>query len=65
MADKAYVVKFKPSALASVQTVVASTAEIHDEHLIFCNAEGELTALFLMEAVQSWNVLSGDRVRLR
>jgi hypothetical protein len=69
MPDKAYVVKLKssakPSDLASVQTIVASTAEIHDEHLIFCDARGELTALFLMEVVQSWNELSGARVRLR
>ena len=55
MADKAYIVKFKPQALGVVQTVIASTVEIHDEHLIFCNSKGELAALFLLEIVQSWN----------
>src|ERR1700685_1223737 len=27
------------------------------EHLVFLNAEGNLAALFLMEIIQSWNVL--------
>src|SRR5580692_3806380 len=44
MPDRAYLVKFKPPALGAVQTVVASTVEIHDEHLIFCNANGDLAA---------------------
>jgi hypothetical protein len=37
--------------------VVASTVEIHDEQLIFCNANGDLVALFLLEVVQSWSEL--------
>lgn len=63
MADKAYIVKFKPQALGVVQTVVASTVEIHDEHLIFCNAKGGLAALFLLEIVQSWNEISDESAR--
>jgi hypothetical protein len=55
MADKLYIVKFKPAALGVAQNVIASTVEIHDEHLIFCNSKGELAALFLLEIVQSWN----------
>jgi hypothetical protein len=55
MADKLYIVKFKPAALAVAHNVIASTVEIHDEHLIFCNSKGELAALFLLEIVQSWN----------
>jgi hypothetical protein len=58
MVDKTYIVKFKPPALGVVQTVVASTVEVHDEHLIFCKANGALVALFLSEVVQSWNELS-------
>jgi hypothetical protein len=54
MADKLYIVKFKPVALGA-QNVIASTVEIHDEHLIFCDSKGELAALFLLEIVQSWN----------
>jgi hypothetical protein len=42
--DKTFLVKFKPSALGIVQTVIASTVEIHDEHLTFCNSEGKLAA---------------------
>ena len=63
MADRAYIVKFKPSALGLVQTVVASTVEIHDEHLIFCNAKGDLAALFLLDIVQSWNEISDESAR--
>jgi hypothetical protein len=58
MAEKTYIVKFRPPDLGGVQTVIASTVEIHDEHLIFCNSKGELTALFLLEVVQSWNEIS-------
>jgi hypothetical protein len=55
MAEKAYIVKFKAPHPGAIQTVMASTVEIHDEHLIFCNSNGELRALFLLEIVQSWN----------
>jgi hypothetical protein len=56
MLEKTYLVRFKPPL--GVQQVIASTAEIHDEHLVFCDSEGKLTALFLLEIVQSWNMLS-------
>jgi hypothetical protein len=55
--DKTFLVKFKPSALGIVQTVIASTVEIHDEHLTFCNSEGKLAALFLLAIVQSYSEL--------
>ena len=57
MAYKAYLVKFKPPALGAVQTVIASTVEVHDEHLIFCDSKGRLAALFLLEMVESWSEL--------
>jgi hypothetical protein len=57
MADKTYLVRLKPPGLA-VQHVTASRFEIHGEHLVFVNSEGKLAALFLMELVQSWNVVS-------
>jgi hypothetical protein len=62
MAEKAYIIKFKPEALGVAHTVIASTVKIHDEHLIFCNSKGELTALFLLEIVQSWNEVSKREV---
>lgn len=55
MASKTYFVKFKPPALSLTHTVVASSVEIHDEHLIFCDSEGKLAALFLLETVESWS----------
>jgi hypothetical protein len=58
VANKTYIVKFKPPSLGHSQTVIASTVEIHDEHLIFCDSEGKLAALFLLEVVQSWNEIS-------
>jgi hypothetical protein len=42
----------------AVQHVIATSIEIHGEHLVFLNAEGKVAALFLMEIVRSWNVLS-------
>ena len=54
MDNKTYIVKFKPPAL-SLHLVIASTVEIHDEHLIFCDSEGRLAALFLLETVESWS----------
>lgn len=61
MASKTYVVKFKLPALGVVHTVIASTVEIHDEHLIFCDSEGKLAALFLLEVVESWSEISDAR----
>jgi hypothetical protein len=58
MTSKVYIVKFKSPAPGVVQTVSASTVEIHDEHLIFCDSEGKLAALFLLEIVESWSELS-------
>jgi hypothetical protein len=55
MTSKTYVVKFKPPILSLSHTVVAATVEIHDEHLIFCDSEGRLAALFLLETVESWS----------
>jgi hypothetical protein len=63
MGEKAFIVKFKPPGLGHIRTVIASTVEIHDEHLIFCNSKGDMTALFLLEIVESWNEVfaSGPR----
>ena len=55
MANKAYIVRFRPPALSVAQPVIASTVEIHDEHLIFCDSEGKLAALFLLKIVESWS----------
>jgi hypothetical protein len=54
--NQTYLVALKLPSRA-VQHVIATSLEIHGEHLVFFNAEGELAALFLLEIVQSWNVL--------
>jgi hypothetical protein len=56
MPDKNYLVRFKESNLAP-QLVRAATVEIHGEHLVFCQSGGELSALFLLEAVRDWEEL--------
>jgi len=58
MADQTYLVALKPPSRA-VQHIIAATFEVRGEHLVFLNSKGQLAALFLMEIVQSWNVLPG------
>jgi hypothetical protein len=41
----------------TVQHVIASTVQLHGDHLVFVNSKGQLTALFLKDFVQSWNML--------
>ncbi len=56
MVDQTYLVAFKQPSQA-IQHVIAATVEVQGEHLVFLDAEGKLAALFMMEIVQSWNVL--------
>jgi hypothetical protein len=58
MVDQTYLVALKPPN-RPLQQVVAATVEVHGEHLAFLTAEGKLAALFLLDIVQSWNVLPG------
>ncbi len=48
MPSKSYLVRMKAPS-GALQHVTASTVEIHDEHLIFCDSEGKLAALFFDE----------------
>jgi hypothetical protein len=43
----------------AVHRVVASRFEIHEGYLVFVDSEGKLDALFVMELVESFNVVSG------
>jgi hypothetical protein len=54
MADHIYRVHLTTQ---TVQHVIASTVELHGDHLVFVNSKGQLTALFLEELVRSWNML--------
>jgi hypothetical protein len=56
--NQTYLVALKPPN-QTVQQVTAATVEFHGEHVAFLTAEGKLAALFLLDMVQSWNVLSG------
>jgi hypothetical protein len=54
MLDHTYRVRL---TIQTVQHVIASTVQIHGDHLIFMNAKGQLAALFLKDLVRSWNML--------
>jgi hypothetical protein len=53
MGDKSYMVRFKSSNL-NPQFVIASSVEIHGEHLVFLRSDGNLAALFVLQIVESW-----------
>jgi hypothetical protein len=54
MADKTYIVRFKPPE-TSVQSVRAATDEVTDGYLVLRYEDGTLAALFLMEVVEGWS----------
>jgi hypothetical protein len=56
VADKAFLVRFKEPDLAP-QSFVAERAEFHGDHLVLLKSDGQLAALFLLEAVESWSEL--------
>jgi hypothetical protein len=56
MSDKTHLMHLKPPRLG-IQHVIASSVEIDGEHLALLDSDGQLVALFLMDEVQSWNVL--------
>jgi hypothetical protein len=53
MRDKIYLIRFKSSDLGP-HLVMAASAEIHGEHLVFLRSDGSLAALFVLEIVESW-----------
>ena len=50
---KTYLVLFKKSDMPT-HLVIAASAELHGEHLVFLHADGRLVALFVLEVVESW-----------
>jgi hypothetical protein len=54
MHEKNYLIRFKRSGLPP-HLVVASSAEIHEEHIVFLHEDGSLAALAVMEIVESWS----------
>jgi hypothetical protein len=57
MPSKTFRVLLKPPS-GAIQHLVAVSAEIRGEHLVFLNSEGKLAALFLMETVERWNEIA-------
>ena len=51
---KMYVVFFSESTL-DFQIVIANSCRVEGEHLVFLTEDGKLTALFLLEIVESWS----------
>jgi hypothetical protein len=64
MSEILYLIRFKPASL-SPQTLVAATAEIHGEHLVLLQANGQISALFLMDEVASWSQIPSRRAPQR
>jgi hypothetical protein len=56
MVEQTYLVTLMPPSRA-IQQVFAATAEVRGNHLVFLDAKGNFAALFLLELVESWNVL--------
>lgn len=54
MVDHSYRVRLTTQP---VQHVIASTVQLHGDHLVFLNSNGQLTALFLKNVVESWHML--------
>jgi hypothetical protein len=63
MRDKAYLIRFKRSDVGP-DLVIAASAEIHGDHLIFLRSDGSPAALFVLEIVESWSEFEAQ-IRLR
>jgi hypothetical protein len=56
MPNKTILVKLRSAA---IQHVRAARVEIHGGQLAFVTSGGKLSALFLLEHVESWNEIGG------
>jgi hypothetical protein len=54
MTDKRYSVRIC-APQPSTYTLIAASIEIHGEHLVFLNSEGQPLFLFLLEIVEGWS----------
>jgi hypothetical protein len=52
--QKVFVVRFKPLGMKT-QSFEATSAAIHEEHLVLLNSKGKLVALFLFDIVEGWS----------
>jgi hypothetical protein len=58
MLHQTYLVRLKPQS-GAIQHVAASIVEVLGDHLVFLEAERRLAAVFLLDLVESWEVLPG------
>jgi hypothetical protein len=56
MIDQTYLVRLKPQS-GAIQHVAASIVEVRGDHLVFLDGQGRLAAVFLLDLVESWEVL--------
>jgi hypothetical protein len=54
MAEKTYIVRFKPPE-QNVQPVQAAYGEVVDDYLVFFRDDGSVAAFFLYEVVDGWS----------
>ena len=54
MAEKTYIVRFKPPE-KSVQPVRAAYGEVIDDYLVFFHDDGSVAAFFSSEVVDGWS----------
>ncbi len=59
MTNKTFLIQFKSAIFLSPQPVLAERAEIRGEHLVLLDSKGKLTALFLLDIVESWSEVKG------
>ena len=57
MSDKTYLLQLRAPEL-SIRTITAAKAEIHGEHLVLLNSEGQLAGLCVLDVVESWNEIA-------
>jgi hypothetical protein len=53
MADKRYLLRMRLPE-RRLHVLIAASAEIRDDHILFLNTKGELLSLFMFEAVENW-----------
>jgi hypothetical protein len=56
MIDQTYLVRLKPQS-GAIQHVAASIVGVLGGHLVFLDAERRIAAVFLLDLVESWEVL--------
>ena len=57
MPEEIFLVKLKAPS-GTLHRVQAQCCEVHGEHLVFLDAQGKLTAMFLMGIVESFHAIT-------